>query len=143
LLGKRGAELTKNQYHTIRKTLDILNAVIHYYDDFKAETFNFRKMINFMTDYQNSIKQVERVKTSSDPEIAGIQQSLRVALFYACLTYTPFIKSEMLFRLILELSKILVKTGAKKCEEAFQCLLWIKKEKDSLSLSGNQQAARC
>lgn len=143
LLSEKENILTKNQYMAVRETLRVLNMVIHSYNHIKGTVFNYRKFEKQMKNFRDNTMKIKSILETDDHQITALQNKLRKALFLAFLTYTPFLGSEICCRILLELFKILAKTGIKKLESGARYLVWVMEEKNALSSFDDIQTANC
>ena len=89
--------LSKDDYVALRQLAEAASLTIHDYNEWKTSLFNFRKFKECVRKIKNWDKIIEERKIAN-PDILALYKEYIYAMFFAFLTYTPFIKSEMGFR---------------------------------------------
>lgn len=99
--------LTRKQYESAKFLMDTLDVIALHYDRHKTAMFNLRNMRRIMEeDLARYEETAQKIRTrlpeiSSDEKIAALYAEFSRALARAFLAYTPFIRTEIILRLLL------------------------------------------
>ena len=91
--------LSLGEYKFIRQLLNRLDAAIHNYNQHKTLMLNVRKISKHLKIYRMVSKAA--LETPDHPEIREFHEHIRRLLVAAFLAYTPLIRWELAFRLIV------------------------------------------
>lgn len=128
LVDNRQDELTKKEYASVRSILDCTSVMIHEYEACKSAIFNFRKFLSFLKHYREKAQEADRVKIPNDQQIIDLHHKYRYALAMAFLAYTPYIRSELLIRVLIAIFVLLGKLGVKSLKSGVNYLTWAGEE---------------
>lgn len=101
ILRDRNYGLSRDDYISIRELLEILNHSIHYYNKIKAKVFNFREFLKFLKQYESDSIRAKNIAISENPEVITLYKRLQYAILVGFFTYTPFLKSELVFNAVI------------------------------------------
>ncbi|MBE8158563.1 MAG: hypothetical protein HAW59_04135 [Betaproteobacteria bacterium] len=108
ILARHDAEtLTRKQYEAAKFLMDMLDVIALHYDRHKTTMFNLRKMRRFVAEdlacYEETEEKVRAhfAEISADEKIAALYGEFSRAAARAFLAYTPFIRTEIILRLLL------------------------------------------
>ncbi|WP_435979198.1 hypothetical protein [Psychrobacter sp. DM4] len=102
--------LSRSDYIQLREILNTNNVTIHNYKDSKHTMFNFRRFIDKLRVIENK---KSRVESNVLPEVKVFQVRLVHIVFDAFLAYTPFLKSEVIIKVLYFITSNAVKAGFK------------------------------
>ena len=100
-------ELTRKQYEASKFLMDMLDDVSRHYDTHKTTMFNLRKMRRMVEQdlarYEETNREMRNrlAEISSDAKIFALYEEFSRAAAQAFLAYTPFIRTEIILRLLL------------------------------------------
>ena len=97
--------LTKEDYDRSLQLLEQLNATIHFYDEHKISTFNVRPFVVFLRTMKNSAEHVDCMAARDRGPVAVLSRRCSQAFTFAFFSFTPWIKSEVTFRIVVLLVK--------------------------------------
>lgn len=104
--------LSRADYIQLREILDTNNTTIHNYKENKYTMFNFRRFIDKLRTIENDRSgKVNESKVL--PEIKDFQVRLVHIIFNAFIAYTPFLKSEVILKVLYFVTSKAVKAGVK------------------------------
>jgi len=106
--------LSRQEYITLRKLVETINVTIEGYKTHKTVMFNLRYFMRFLREYKRYNKKTETIAKTDNIEIEELRDGIQKALLFGFMTYTPFIKSEVLVRVLVFLLSLLAHTGWKK-----------------------------
>ncbi len=93
--------LSKEEYASMRRLPDAVNATIHNYNEHKTLRFNMRKVARHLATYRTSRQATEIAPQVPDnPAIRRFHEHFGRLLVAAVLAYTPLIRWELALRLI-------------------------------------------
>lgn len=104
--------LSRNDYIALRKLVGALSLTINNYRNHKTVIFNFRRFMAHVRELK-SLDNKTRVITTKNKEINDLKNRFNRALCLAFLAYTPFLRSEILAKLIVGVLNAFVEMGAK------------------------------
>ena len=103
-------DLSRADYVQLREILKTNNVTIHKYKDNKHTMFNFRRFIDRLRVIEN--KKSRTVSESQVlPEVKEFQVRLVHIVFNAFLAYTPFLKSEVIIKVLYFITSKAVRAG--------------------------------
>ncbi len=129
-------KMDREKYFALRGLLDNTDNAIHYYNENKATLFNFRKFMQWLKDSKRSAEEMENLKLPDDPEVLQIRDRFGGAMVSAFCAYTPFVRSEAVFRFSLMLLRAMARTGWRRAENLFQSAKWFKNFRSTIHRSG-------
>jgi hypothetical protein len=106
--------LSRNDYVALRKILKALNVAINNYQKHKTIIFNFRKFIAYAKELKILNKSAGNISTSNE-DIKIFNYRLHHTVCLAFLAYTPFLKSEILAKIVVGVLNACVDMGVKSC----------------------------
>lgn len=128
-LRTRGFEMSKHDYFAVRDLLEVVSSTIHHFNACKATVFNFRTLNKMAREFRETGRVVEEIRLPKDPAAVEIFDAYRKAMIGAFLTYTPFMRSEILLRLILAaliaISSFAARLGCRSWETTPEDLAWV------------------
>lgn len=143
ILRNNNNQLTKNDYADLRFLLSLISTTIHHYNEIKSILFNVRKLLRIkkhLFEFKNVALEVEeKLKSPKKNEIHVLYEQYKFANIYAFASYTPFFKSEIILRLLLQIIILLVWLGLEQLQSGVNYLKWFLKELQSLP--DNEQLA--
>ena len=89
--------LSSAEYESVRRLLNVLDAVIRNYNQHKTSMFNFRKVAKYLNMYRKVSKTA--LETSDYSEVREFNERIHRLLDAAFLAYTPLILSGAGWRL--------------------------------------------
>ncbi|MDA7961692.1 MAG: hypothetical protein MPK11_04950 [Gammaproteobacteria bacterium] len=92
--------LSREEYASVRRLLDILNDAIRNYNRHKTVMFNLRKVIKYIREYRHVLKQMPPIDVTGNAEIQRFHQQFEGLLAKAFVAYTPLIRSELALRIM-------------------------------------------
>ena len=87
------------EYKSVRRLLNMLDAIIHDYNQHKTSVSDVRKLVKNFKMYQKISKTA--LETSSYPEVQEFNECIHRLLGTALLAYTPLIRSRSGWRLCI------------------------------------------
>ncbi|MFA5240496.1 MAG: hypothetical protein WC476_12425 [Phycisphaerae bacterium] len=132
MLREQGFGLKKTEYQELRQILQILNPLIHEYNQIKKKFFNIRSFIKHLRNLKDSAERIEKLKVSDNSAISILQVRTCTAILLAFFAYTPFIKCEILLRLSILLFQCLAKLGISFVRKALNYLTFFQNFRDKL-----------
>ena len=112
---ENGHSLSTEEYQFLRQLLNVLDFTIHNYNQYKTLMFNVRKIAKHLKMYRRASK--TSLETPEVPEIQEFHKRIHRLLVTAFLSYTPLIRWELAFRLIVFAYRI-ARQGATRRREA-------------------------
>ena len=107
ILARHDAEtLTRKQYEAAKFLLDMLDDIARHYDTHKTTMFNLRKMRRMVEQDLERFNEMQRqvdarlAEIPADAKIRGLYVDFARAAADAFLAYTPFIRTEIILRLL-------------------------------------------
>ncbi len=91
--------LSPAEYRVVRRLLNVLDAAIHDYNQHKTLMFNVRKIAKHLKMYRKVSKAA--LETPDHPEIRKFHERIHRLLVAAFLAYTPLVRWELTFRLVV------------------------------------------
>jgi len=108
-------DLSHSDAIALRKTIDTLNQMIHYYHDHKRVLFNFRA-------FAKHVKALQKIDNQKDDEEISNQQVQQLtqltvkATLDAFLEYTPFLRHEIYAKFFIALASTAANIGFKRAK---------------------------
>ena len=96
---KNTGSLSPTEYKSVRQLLNVLDDIIHYYNQHKMLMFNVRKIAKHIQMYRKVSKIA--LEIPDHPEIRELHERIHRLLIAAFLAYTPLIRRELALRLIV------------------------------------------
>jgi len=106
--------MTRQEYIVLRKLLETLNVIIEAYKTHKTVIFNLRTLVRVLSEYKRYNKKAESIEKTKHEGIEFLRIGIMKALLHGFLAYTPFIKSEVVVRVVLAILGLLAQSGVKK-----------------------------
>ena len=131
---EKESSLCKEDLEALSLFLKLLNDVIHDYDEFKVVFSNFRKIEALATELKKSNENVKSIATN-DKRVKEIKADIRLSLFFAFYTYTPFLKYEVTIKflyVVLQIASEILKYEI--AQKALSFLDWLDKEKKEIRI---------
>ena len=135
ILREENFNFSKEEYFSIREFLGAVNNSVHYYNRAKLILFNFRLFLNFLKMYNDEIGKSEKIKLSNNPEIREFYKKFASTLIVGFFTYTPFIRSEILFRLVIYTGRHLAKYSKQRVNNYIDILSNIREQSKELGIT--------
>ena len=120
--------ISKTEYEVIKKILIILNHTIHWYSKYRTYLFNFRifrKYINKTKKLSDSSQTIVKI---NNEVIDSFRYKLEIYILEAFFAYTPFLRSEIILKILLFATTILLKIGLKQISNLRKNLLIVRKD---------------
>lgn len=105
------------EHKFVRRLLNVLDATIHDYNQHKTLIFNVRKIAKYLKMYRKLSKAV--LETPDHPEIREFHERIHRLLVAAFLAYTPLIRWELAFSLIVFAYRMGKQDGARRREAEY------------------------
>lgn len=96
---KNTNSLSLTEYKSVRRLLNVLDATIHDYNKHKTLMFNVGKIAKHLKMYRKVSKAT--LEIPDHPEIREFHERVRRFLVAALLAYTPLVRWELAFRLVV------------------------------------------
>ncbi len=93
--------LSREEYDSILRLLDVVSAMIHHYNRHKTVMFNLRKVIKCIREYRHALKQIPAIDMTNNAEIQKFHHRFEGLLARAFIAYTPLIRSERALRMFV------------------------------------------
>lgn len=91
--------LTRKEYESTLRLLEVLSTIIHNYSQHKTTLFNLRKVAKLLRKYRDVMKKIEPIQTTENKQIQIFHNRFAVCSAKAFLAYTPLIRSEVVLRI--------------------------------------------
>jgi hypothetical protein len=101
-------DISKEDYLSLRESLDLLNNSIHYFDEYKLLIFNFHFFISLIKKTRNNLMKIDKLKKDTNDETAKILTAYQKAYISAFLWFTPFFEIKLCFHMTLIVLKLIV-----------------------------------
>jgi len=108
------SQLPRQDYIALRKMICMMNITIEQYKNHKLVMFNLREFVKYFRAYASANKKAAAITIIDNKEIEDLRKGLMKALFFGFMTYTPFIRSEIVVRLTIMILSFLAKAGIRK-----------------------------
>ncbi len=92
--------LSREEYDSVLRLLDVVSDVIHHYNRHKTVMFNFRRVIKFSMKYRDTLEQAKPIEMTGNAKIQEFHHRFVGLLAKAFIAYTPLIRWEMVLRFI-------------------------------------------
>jgi hypothetical protein len=103
--------VSKDDYLSLRGSLDLLNNNIRYFDHYKMHIFNVNLLIRMIKNTRDNIAKMEEFKVSNNKEILGLISDFEKSFLIAFFIFTPLFKTKLCISLILFLLSISIKAA--------------------------------
>ena len=113
LLRDHHQDLSVEDYLYARNMLNALSHTVSIYRDHKSRFFNFRAFLRFLRAYQSSADEIAKIPRTKHPQLQAMEQQLNWAMFRGFMAYTPFLRSEIVVRVLLAIMTFLGNLGVK------------------------------
>ena len=90
--------LSREEYTSAHRLLDVVNETIHNYNQHKTPMFNLRKMVKHLSAYRKTTKVTLNIP--ENPQIQAFHKCFVQLLATAFIAYTPLIRWELALRLL-------------------------------------------
>jgi hypothetical protein len=110
LMGKEYQSLSRNDYVALRKLVEVLNVTINKYKNHKTVLFDFRLFTRYLGDLKSVEARAEKISTKNS-DIRQLIERMQVSVLAAFLAFTPFLKSEILGKVIARILAVATNTG--------------------------------
>ncbi len=114
LLYEKRDDLSRNDYVALRKLLKALNVTINNYQKHKTIIVNFRRFVAYARELKALDKNAGNISTNNE-DIKILNYRLHHTVCLAFLAYTPFLKSEILAKVVVGVLNACVEMGVKSC----------------------------
>ncbi len=98
--------LSSAEYDSIARLSDALDLAIHNYNKHKTMMFNLRKLLAHLKKHQHILKKIEPVDMTDNPKIQIFHSRFLQCLAEAFFAYTPLIRSEIMLKLFMWVSRV-------------------------------------
>ena len=109
--------LSPEEYKFMRQLLDVLDFTIHNYNQYKTLMFNVRKIAKHLKMYRKASK--TSLEIPDHREIQKFHERIHRLLVAAFFAYTPLIRWELAFRLIVFAYRIAKQDGTRRREAEY------------------------
>ncbi|MCO1336527.1 hypothetical protein MO867_19525 [Microbulbifer sp. OS29] len=103
--------LSRTDYIALRKINDALSTIIAGYKEHRTVVFNFRLFSEYVNELKAFEKKAEKISTNNK-EIQELLNRIHYSIFKAFLAFTPYLKSELAFTVLMKLISIGANSGA-------------------------------
>ena len=107
--------LSREEYQSVRRLLEMLNGAISNYNEHKTVMFNLREMAKHLETYRRA--SMPSVEVPDNPEIRELHRRFGHLLVKAFIAYTPLIRWELAARLVVRAYRTGKKAGARRAAE--------------------------
>ncbi|WP_444900346.1 hypothetical protein ACJJIX_00215 [Microbulbifer sp. VAAC004] len=108
--------LSRTDYIALRKINDALSSIIAGYKEHRTVVFNYRLFIEYLDELKAFEKKAEKISTGNK-DIQDLLKRIHCSIFKAFLAFTPHLKSELAFSLMMKLISLGVKAGVKSLKD--------------------------
>ncbi len=132
LFREQGLKLNEEDNNLLMEISEYVDITIHEFRYMKTEIFNIRnakKLINksaSATKVNNSFF----MRDTSNKDVLKIQKQLKYCLIDSAIAYTPFLRSQIIYYLLLRIAELLAKLGVTKAKNMVIYLFAYKKGAD-------------
>ncbi|MFA0792603.1 hypothetical protein ACCI51_18870 [Microbulbifer echini] len=102
--------LSRTDYIALRKINDALSSIIAGYKAHRTVVFNFRLFTEYLDELKAFEKKAEKISTNNK-DIQDLLKRIHCSIFKAFLAFTPHLKSELAFSLVIKLISLGIKAG--------------------------------
>ena len=92
--------LSREEYQSVMRLLDVLNVAINNYNEHKTVMFNIRKVAKYLKQYRDTVKRATPVNLTDNDEIRAFHMRFIYCFSVAFRAYTPLVRSESMLRLV-------------------------------------------
>ncbi|WNZ54917.1 hypothetical protein QT397_18850 [Microbulbifer sp. MKSA007] len=131
-------DLSRNDYIALRKINDALSTIIAGYKEHRTVVFNLRLFSEYVNQLKAFEKKAEKISTSN-PDIQELLNRVHQSIFNAFLAFTPYLKSELAFNVVMKLISLGVNAGA----NSFKAHLLSLKEAKTLLNTFKKHSSPC
>ncbi|WP_413662627.1 hypothetical protein ACJJIQ_04440 [Microbulbifer sp. ANSA003] len=131
-------DLSRNDYIALRKINDALSTIIAGYKEHRTVVFNLRLFSEYVNQLKAFEKKAEKISTSN-PDIQELLNRVHQSIFNAFLAFTPYLKSELAFNVVMKLISLGVNAGA----NSFRAHLLSLKEAKTLLNTFKKHSSPC
>ncbi len=93
--------LSREEYTSVRKLLDVVSGTIHHYNRHKTVMFNIREMAKYLKQYRRRLKKIAPPELTDNADIQEFHARFVLCLAKAFLAYTPLIRWELVSKLVV------------------------------------------
>lgn len=137
--------LTRDDYIYARLMLNALNHTVGLYKHHRTRFFNLRAYARFCRQYQASAKELMAVPRTENTELRAIEHRFNHAMLRGFLTYTPYLKSEILIYLVLAVMAFFASLGltfvARRLKETREVVALVREQARAVHGNGNLTVA--
>ncbi len=130
-------QIDKENYMHLNDLLVVLNHNIHYYNEHKKTTFNIENYIKYLREIKKTSNKIEQKVKIVNGEIRQLYKNYGYVMFYAFFQYTPFIRSKVVFAILLLLYQAITKIvqgSSVKLVRALSYMIWLRGEANSYNI---------
>jgi len=106
--------LSRHEYISLRKMLEMLNAIILHYKSHRTIIFNLRCFVKYLADFKAQNKKAQCINSTNNEYIEELRSDIQSALLFAFMRYTPFIRSEIVIKVSIFFLGMLANAGVKR-----------------------------
>jgi hypothetical protein len=110
-LRTKGTRLSEPDYVLANQMLDYVGITIHDFHKLKEEVFNVRKARKLAKASWRVHTKRDIFAETSNKQLKNLQNQFRFLILISIFAYTPFLKSEVVLRLLYQLAKFIAKLG--------------------------------
>ena len=97
--------LSREEIQALMELSKVLDKTISNYNRHKTEMFNLRKVIAYIKKYPRVLEQVKPLELPDSPKIRKLHVQFVVLSAKAFLAYTPLIRSQLVWFVLLQISR--------------------------------------
>lgn len=112
-LRKNFDTISKEEYRSLRDTLDKMNNTIHYFDKYKSLVFNVREIKEMIRRFYSTIERVQEMKKNKNEEIKTMLLRYEHASLIGLVRFSPFATTRLITFLFIILIKLALMFTAK------------------------------
>ncbi|QFT54401.1 hypothetical protein FIU95_07510 [Microbulbifer sp. THAF38] len=113
--------LSRTDYIALRKINDALSRIIAGYKEHKTVVFNYRLFTEYLDELKAFERKAEKISTGNK-DIQDLLKRIHCSIFKAFLAFTPHLKSELAFSLVIKVISLGVKAGLNSLKDYLQRL---------------------
>ncbi|WP_157954096.1 hypothetical protein [Microbulbifer sp. A4B17] len=102
--------LSRTDYIALRKINDALSTIIAGYKEHRTVVFNLRLFSEYVNELKAFEKKAEKISTNNK-DIQDLLNRIHQSTFKAFLAFTPYLKSELAFSVVMKLISLGVNAG--------------------------------
>lgn len=92
--------LSREEYNSTRRLLDVLNNTIQNYNRHKTVMFDLGQTAKYLKQYRDALQQTKPLDPTDNPKIKKFHNDFFRHLIKAFLAYTPFMRSRLVLRCV-------------------------------------------